>query len=77
MRVLKRAFVGLAIAGAVFSMSGTAHAESKFYGGYPDSGNCNYWRSGREGGRLVRVVLHLFHRQQVALHRVALNPAVT
>ncbi|TKK88771.1 hypothetical protein FDA94_11825 [Herbidospora galbida] len=45
MKVLKRAFVGLAIAGAVFSMSGTAHAESKFYYGYPDSGNCNYWRS--------------------------------
>ncbi len=55
MGVMKRAVVGIAIAGAAFSLTGTAYAGtaststvalgSKFYGGYPDSGNCNYWRS--------------------------------
>ncbi|WP_436757311.1 hypothetical protein [Streptosporangium sp. V21-05] len=57
MGLLKRAIVGIVITGAAFSLTGTAYAGtastsastvalgSKFYGGYPDSGNCNYWRS--------------------------------
>ncbi|WP_157520727.1 hypothetical protein [Herbidospora daliensis] len=54
MGILKKAAVGLAIAGAAVSLTGTAVVGTasasttmalKIYKGYPDMGNCNYWRS--------------------------------